>query len=343
MSRRHRRTTIANLVEEHREDPRYDTRDCEEDQLTVRNHGTETTLILYTPGRDGKFPGVVGCFDLSEHFNELTENGLTDAFISDNYREHYHAPAPMFIAPRGEDVTDYFDFETEITKDFVIETSRKLPRSNWPSDSACPDPDSAYYVRPDWKREADAEQIDPNEVHNDQTGLDHFEDLTQAEVYPDAIDPKDARIEDLPAFIDTDDRDDCLSKYDSNKHSDPMVCDHCGVEEPWDTPMERGVRSLRRGTVTDGDPDYDHCDPVNEDTKACHLCGCPRCNSKSISHRSTLDPEFRCNNCELEFEHPVKRQPGSDAKRVCLYWLCRNCQKPTQAPFAGIPEALLDN
>jgi ribosomal protein L37AE/L43A len=54
------------------------------------------------------------------------------------------------------------------------------------------------------------------------------------------------------------------------------------------------------------------------------------------------DPKFRCSSCGLEFTHRVERDPDADVERERLFWQCRHCSRPTQAPFAGVPREILD-
>lgn len=338
----YRKVSIDELIEEHRKHPRYDT-DTDAytvDDLTVQEyHGGEGVLPVATPGSGRKFPGVVGYFDYSEMLNEATPNGWTTAFISDNHREHYHPPGPAFIDP-VQNIEQWFTIRSHNA------AFRRLPRTSWPRDADAPAEDSLYWSRdlhtPDWARKATADRIDPTDVHEGQAGLTAFEDATQADVNPDALDPEDARLEDLPAFIDAAERDDCLNKYDPAKNSVKSQCDHCGGEDPWLVPLERGVRSVRDGGITEGNPDYDHCEPEDGDIESCACCGCPICGGQSISHRKTRSPSYRCNTCKLEFEYPIEL-PSEEGERARLYWRCKHCRKPTMAPFPGIPTALLDD
>ncbi|WP_254837890.1 hypothetical protein [Natronomonas marina] len=340
--RQYRKVSIDELIEENRKDPRYDT-DMDTytvDGLTVQEYlGGEGILPMVTPGSGRQFPGVVGYFDCSEMLNEGTPNGWTTAFISDNHREHYHPSGPAFIDP-VQNIEEWFTIRSHSA------ASRRLPRTSWPHDADAPREDSAYWSRdlhtPDWAREATTDPIDPTDVHDRQAGLTAFEDATQADVNPDALDPEDARLEDLPAFIDAAERDDCLNKYDPAKNSVKSQCDHCGGEDPWLVPLERGVRSVRDGGITEGNPDYDHCEPEDGDIESCACCRCPTCGGQSISHRKTRSPSYRCNTCKLEFEHPIEF-PSEEGERARLYWRCKHCRKPTMAPFPGIPTALLDD
>ncbi len=59
----------------------------------------------------------------------------------------------------------------------------------------------------------------------------------------------------------------------------------------------------------------------------------------SIDYRQG-SKDYRCNACDLEFPHPVRRD--SDGERARLYWQCAECGMATQAAFSGIPEDLLD-
>jgi len=339
---RYRRTTIEDLIEEQRSDPRYDTnRDAYSlDDLIIRKFGgSRETIPLATPGSGRKLPGVVGYFDLSEYFNESNTTSSITEYVSNSHREHYHPPAPKFLDPL-QDIEDWYTIQTYSTP------LKPFQRPSWSPDADAPPENSWYWSSnlhtPDWGREAVADQIDPTDVHDQQQGLSEFEDVTQAEVNPDALDPEDARLKDLPAFIDADERDDCLNKYDPAKNSVKSQCDHCGGEDPWLVPLERGVHGVRDGDIREGNPDYSQCEPEERDIKYCSCCGCPLCGAKSISHRKTRSPSYRCNTCELEFEHPIEL-PTGEGERSRLYWRCKHCRKPTKAPFPGIPTELLDD
>lgn len=318
---------MESIIEDHAEDPRIDTADCSIDDVTLREY-SQTAYGLLTPGRGRKRSGVIGWVDLTQQFNELTDTSGSNVRPPGDLHATYHPEPPRFLTPY-QDISDYFRINPYTTAD-------PFTRVNWGS------LDNAYTPLPDYL-ESTVPTQDPTDLHDDQAGLSAFEDATQAEVNPEAIDPLDASLDDLPAFIDADDRDDCLGTYNPNKNSGTMQCDHCGEEHPWYRPLERGVRSLRPGGITNGTREFKCCDPVEDEVRSCETCGCPRCNALGISHRSTKTPAYRCNTCKLEFSHPIDRTTADGAERARLFWLCRNCNDPTRAPFAGIPEDLLDD
>ncbi len=207
-----------------------------------------------------------------------------------------------------------------------------------------------YRARLRRERIIDAKTRDPSTVHETQAGLSAFEDIDQADVNPASTSDTDDRLDGLPVFLPDEELPDGPGVTDASE-SGPERCDQCGASHPWDSPLERGLNGIRGGSMTDGNSDYEHCDPDDFSSHIidCHCCGCP-CGSKSIRYRQTKEPAWACNNpnCKREFHHPIKRPDvlRSDVetdgeKRARLYWECRSCGGATQAPFTGIPEELL--
>ena len=185
----------------------------------------------------------------------------------------------------------------------------------------------------------DEKTRDPSTVHPDQRGLREFTGHTQADVNPDGGDV-DPRLDHLPAFLDDDDVR-VHSQNDPSLHAGLDVCDQCGATDPWEEPLERGMGRVRDGGPRDGNPDFNYVDPSTREMKRDPETGCPFCTSKSTRHRKTKTPAFVCNNCGLEFEHPVRRERDDDGERVRLFWRCGECGQSTRAPFRGVPEELI--
>lgn len=88
-----------------------------------------------------------------------------------------------------------------------------------------------------------------------------------------------------------------LDKYDlgseeqngEDHYHDPERCTHCGS------------RRLGNRLETISKPD-----PCTDDVTDCTCCYCPGCGAKSIYHRETKSPDFRCINCKHTFDDPVK-------------------------------------
>jgi len=335
MPRHTRRITPQKLIKEHRNDRRYRTETVNDDDLELQSYGSNRYAMLMcpVPRRDRRFAGAVGWLEINSYLRSMFT--VKAAQCTHQY-DYYHEQDESFISPL-EDVIDYFDIASH-WRTLTLDPNDSM----WYLSRDRPPESSAYYTRPDWPATADIETRDPTDVHDDQAGFDAFAGATQEEVNPDAIPADHPALKDLPAFIDAGERDDCLGIYHPEKNSEKIECDHCGGEHPWYRPMERGVRALRPGGIDDGNSDFGCCDPVLDDVRSCEECGCPRCNALGISFRKTMSPSYRCQTCGLEFEHRVDRQADDDAKRARLFWTCRHCQRPTRAPFAGIPEELLD-
>jgi len=164
--------------------------------------------------------------------------------------------------------------------------------------------------------------------------------------------PKAAALIELPRWIDFDDVPDYTGDW--AEAAGPDTCKYCGTRHPWYRPLERGRAVERMGD--DGNPWYDECQPGEYNIESCSCCVCPSCESKSIYHRSTVTPSYRCRNpnCGAEFRWPVEAPDESDGEpdesaidgsggiRTRLYWECRACHRPVLAPFDGVPDKWFD-
>ena len=309
---------MAEIKQDHASDPRRNTSEYSIDELSITKY-SKTKWGLMAPAVRGKRPGVVDWLIVQDPENMLFDSNQFNLKSNKPRYEFYHNNSPTVFIPPTDSIEDYFKL-----------SSRSMNRET---------ADGSFYQKQQDFLQATAKEQDPSEIHQDQKGLFHFEDYSQSEVNPDAIDVGDDRIEDLPVFVDKNDID-CLSVNDPGKHSDLMSCDHCGGDRPWYRPLERGVRALRPGGIDEG-IDSECCDPVLDDVRSCSECGCPRCNSQSTAYRKTKDPAYRCNNCGLEFSKTIDRTIEDGCPRSRLFWSCRHCGKATRAPFAGIPEDLL--
>lgn len=325
---------IEDVAASQRSNPRYDQGEYHLDELEAKQLN-ERYLALFTPHKiNGRCRRIVGWFDFSAHLNELHDGIQPTDLVSQGYRSVYHPPAPLFCSPL-DDPTDYFDIfpRSRYTNGFC-----NLLRSNWGQT------DNAYQTPPAW-RESNNKHRDPSDVHNDQTGLNAFNNA-DTDTSTDDEAEHDDRLDGLPVYL-PDDEIPNTHVNDPNR-SGPNRCNRCGAHMPWDEPLERGVRSIRDGNIKDGDPNYDHCDPSIVDVRSCSCCGCPKCAAKSTRHRKSKSPPWACNNpkCGIKFSHPIERPPGirdnhDSQKRERLYWKCRECGEATQAPFTGIPEEML--
>jgi len=189
----------------------------------------------------------------------------------------------------------------------------------------------------DYMKEREEKRVDPDSVHEQQAGLKDFRDAKQSDVNPDAIDQSDDRLDSLPAFLD-DDEFESVSKFAPGTGT-YGECDHCNSEDWWSHPLESGIDALRPGGIKHGDPDNDPCHA--DKIKGCDCDACPRCSGLSIEFR-VKSQDYRCNNCDLRFSHPVPAPSEFDGERGKLYWRCKHCGRECQAAFVGIPEALLD-
>lgn len=324
---------MPEIMQEHREDGFRNTRTTELgiDDYSLRKYSAQK-LGLMTPPRGFRKPGCVGVIDISppgvyiEGRDPKTDDPTVPNITrSTGWRGTYHPEAPLFISPRQSCRTiDYYD---------IYPTRTSLRDDGWPTTNFN-DIDNVYNLLPDYV-EADAETLEPSDVSDDQTGLTQFESVTQAQQNPAALDADD-RIEDLPLYL-PDDHDQAIKDKQDPTTGALDECDHCHSEEPWHSPLERGIDAVRPGGIEDGSPDHDTCD----DPKKCDCCVCPRCHGTSTPARTTMTPRHRCNNCELEFEHPVDGTLDDDAKRARLFWRCSECGAATRAPFGGVPEDLL--
>lgn len=68
-------------------------------------------------------------------------------------------------------------------------------------------------------------------------------------------------------------------------------------------------------------------DACGADVDDCDCCACPECDATSIYHRATMDPAYRCINCEHEFETPVNPDFDPDGRAANPPRKCLSCAR----------------
>lgn len=333
-----RRTTPAKIIQEHREDPTRDTDDCREADIEIRKlmqAPTGNTFGVYTPRRSRwKRPGMIGILELSgTRAPKVVEPGNVTRSV-DYPSEALNGVLHRWYDTHGRPTGGVYRSEDPLDG-FIIFSSDQAEDTEDDESDMWDDVDRDWV---DYMRIRESKSRDPETVHENQTGLRDFRSARQADVNPAAISQPDPRLASLPAFLDEGEYTE-VSKYTPGTGG-PLVCDHCNSENWWSHPLESGIDALRPGGIEHGDPD---CDPCHaDDIKGCPCHACPRCSGLSIEFRVNSQ-DYRCNNCDLEFGHPVPAPSEFDGERGQLYWRCGECGRETQAPFVGIPQALLDD
>lgn len=144
----------------------------------------------------------------------------------------------------------------------------------------------------------------------------HINSKCRSDESEDLIEHVDVEEESLPTFL----PDDQIPPRPVDPHkSDPEYCDQCGARYPYAEPLETGK------------PPKAACSPM--EVEDCNCCVCPHCEARSIYHRQSKLPPYRCRNpdCEdREFEEP--KHPIDNEPRNLIFWSCRACGEPTLAP-----------
>lgn len=128
--------------------------------------------------------------------------------------------------------------------------------------------------------------------------------ITPEEQDPQLIDPSDP-VEDVP--------------LPPEAHRDAYTaqegqCGHCGS-------YHLGPQAWEPETPTQAEP----C--TGDEVKTCMCCVCPECSVKSIYHRKSKVPHYRCINCEHEFDAPHDPSHDPEGRDANPPPKCLSCER----------------
>lgn len=166
-------------MQDHRSDPDRNTGEFREDELRPKNL-SPTKIGVWSPGTRYQAGALMGWFDLGEQiWNELNET-RSAALPRQSRNRVYHLPVPEFDGvPAGIQCHPGLPANYSHAsrwKDFFrgyaftsLDPAGRFPASNWE------ELESAYTVQPDYIT-ADADELDPSDVHDRQAGLGSYTD-----------------------------------------------------------------------------------------------------------------------------------------------------------------------